>query len=97
MNNKEFIGELANRLSMDTKDVTRMCNALIGEIAVQLEEENSLSIANFGTFEVKKKLERVVINPATKQRMLVPPKLVLGFKPIAAIKKVLKEGGQTNG
>ena len=87
MNNKEFIGELANRLSMDTKDVTRMCNALIGEIAVQLEEENSLSIANFGTFEVKKKLERVVINPATKQRMLVPPKLVINFKAASTLRE----------
>ena len=87
MNNKEFIGELANRLSMDTKDVTRMCNALIGEIAVQLEEENSLTIANFGTFEVKKKLERVVINPATKQRMLVPPKLVINFKAASTLRE----------
>lgn len=51
-------------------------------------------LPKFGTFEVKKRLERIVINPGTKQRMLVPPKLVLGFKPIASIKEKLKKGGQ---
>ncbi|NDW13901.1 HU family DNA-binding protein, partial [Bacteroides sp. 214] len=31
------------------------------------------------TFSVKKKEERIIINPSTKQRMLVPPKLALIF------------------
>lgn len=53
-----------------------------------------MSIPKFGTFEVKKRLERIVVNPGTKQRMLVPPKLVLGFKPIASLKEKVKNGGQ---
>ena len=56
-----------------------------------------MSIPKFGTFEVKKRMERILINPGTKQRMLVPPKLVLNFKPIAAIKEKLKNGGAANG
>ena len=51
-----------------------------------------MQIPGFGTFEVKKRLERILVNPGTGQRMLVPPKLVLGFKPIAAIKESLKKG-----
>lgn len=35
-------------------------------------------------------MERIVVNPATKKRMLVPPKLVLGFKPVQSIKEQLK-------
>jgi len=50
-------------------------------------------VPNFGTFEPKKKLERVIVNPASGQRMLVPPKLVLGFKPNQTWKDKLK-GGQ---
>ena len=49
-----------------------------------------LAVQGFGIFDVKKKLERVVVNPATKKRMLVPPKLVLNFKP----SNVLKEKAQ---
>ena len=43
-------------------------------------------MVGFGTFEVKKRLERVMVNPSTGLRMLVPPKLVLNFKPAATIK-----------
>ena len=40
----------------------------------------------FGNFEVKKRLERVIVNPTTGQRMLVPPKLVVAFKPSQILK-----------
>ena len=63
----------------------------------KFQEGENVSFSNFGTFEVKRRLERIVVNPTTHQRMLVPPKLVLGFKPISAIKKVLKQGGLENG
>jgi DNA-binding protein HU-beta/integration host factor subunit alpha len=38
-------------------------------------------------------MERVIVNPGTGQRMLVPPKLVLNFKPNQTWKDKLK-GGQ---
>ena len=62
---------------------------LTTEMAAKLEEETSISVIGFGTFEVKKKLERVVINPSTKQRMLIPPKMVLNFKPSNVFKDKL--------
>jgi len=58
----------------------------------KFQEGDNVVMQNFGTFEVKKRLERVVVNPGTGQRMLVPPKLVLSFKPVAAIKQKLKKG-----
>jgi DNA-binding protein HU-beta/integration host factor subunit alpha len=54
---------------------------------------DSVQIPNFGTFEVKKKLERVMVSPTTGQRMLVPPKMVLGFKPTSSWKDKVKNGG----
>jgi nucleoid DNA-binding protein len=36
------------------------------------------------------------VNPTTKLRMLVPPKLVLNFRPVASIKEKLKNGGEDN-
>jgi DNA-binding protein HU-beta/integration host factor subunit alpha len=57
-------------------------------------EGQAVTVPGFGTFEVKKKMERVMVNPSTGQRMLVPPKLVLGFKPSATWKDKLKSGGQ---
>ena len=87
MNNKEFISQLATRTGFTVKDTTALMAALTTEMAAQLEEENSINIFGFGSFEVKKKLERVVINPSTKQRMLVPPKMTLSFKPSTTLKE----------
>ena len=39
----------------------------------QFEEGEQVTIPDFGTFEVKKRLERVVVNPLTKKRQLDPP------------------------
>ena len=56
----------------------------------ELEEGNVIAIQGFGSFEVKKKAERISINPASKQRMLVPPKLVLSYKPSNTLKDKFK-------
>ena len=63
-----------------------MTNEVVCAITNELTEENVVGITGFGTFEVKKKLERVLVNPATKQRMLVPPKMVVSFKPNTGMK-----------
>ena len=55
------------------------------------EKGENVTISGFGTFEVKKRMERVLVNPTTGKKMLVPPKLVLGFKPSNSIKEQLKK------
>ncbi len=97
MNNKNFIQELASRMNYTQDETQKMVFSVIDAMNERFQEGEPVTIQNFGTWEVKKRMERIVVNPATRQRMLVPPKLVLGFKPIASIKKTLKEGGQDNG
>ncbi|MDO4161253.1 MAG: HU family DNA-binding protein [Prevotellaceae bacterium] len=97
MNNKSFITELSQRLGYTQDDTQKMVNTLTDTFTHAFQQGDSVTLPNFGTFEVKKRLERVVVNPGTKQRMLVPPKLVLNFKPIASLKEKIKNGGQANG
>ena len=93
MNNKEIILELSQRTGYTQADTQKLVRTLIDEMGNRFTDGESVYLNNFGTFEVKKRLERVVVNPGTQQRMLVPPKLVLNFKPIASIKENLKNGG----
>ncbi len=86
MNNKDFIALLAERTGYSTKKAAQMAAVLADEISVQLEEQNTVSLSGFGSFEVKKKLERVVVNPSTRQRLLVPPKMVVSFKANSILK-----------
>ena len=90
MNNKEFITDLATRLDEKAKETQSLASIFSTVFAESLEEGDSLSLQSFGTFEVKKKLERIVTNPTNKQRMLVPPKLALSFKPSNILKDKIK-------
>ena len=90
MNNKEFIAELSRRSGFTRKDTSSLVAALVAEMTECLEDENVVFIQNVGTFEVKKKQERVVVNPSTQQRMLVPPKLIVNFRPSASFKEKMQ-------
>jgi nucleoid DNA-binding protein len=94
MNNKEFISELARRNNISFADAQRMMNTLLTTMGDSFQEGQSVQLPNFGLFEVKKKMERVFTNPTTGQRMLVPPKLTLGFKPNASLKEKIRNGGE---
>ena len=80
MNNKEFLSEIATRLSISQKDCSNLMESLIGSVVTEFESGNSVSLQGFGTFEVRKKEQRLSVNPKTKQKMMIPPKLVLSFK-----------------
>ena len=90
MNNKEFTTELSKRLGYTQKDISELISSMLSLMTEQLEEGNSIAIQGFGSFEVKKKIERISVSPTTKQRMLVPPKLVLTYKPSIALKEKFK-------
>lgn len=87
MNNKDFISALSSKTGYSSKEVNLMIRDTINALTHELTEENTVGITGFGTFEVKKKLERVLVNPSTKQRMLVPPKMVVSFKPNTSLKE----------
>lgn len=90
MNNKEFISELSRRLGYTNKETTRMVASLLSVMTQELQDGKTVALQGFGTFEVKKKLERISVNPATQQRMLIPPKLVLTYKPSITLKEKFK-------
>lgn len=91
MNNKEFISELSKRLGYTVKEATTLLESTVSVMTKQLQEDNTLSIQGFGSFEVRKKAERISVNPTTQQRMLVPPKLALIYKPSTLLKEKFKQ------
>ncbi len=93
MNNKEFIVELSRRTGYSQEKCQRMVRQFVDGMISRFEEGEPVSVPGFGTFEVKKRMERIIVNPTTKKRMLVPPKLILGFRPVSSIKEKLKKGG----
>lgn len=90
MTNKEYIFALAEQTGYSPEETAKMLRSIIECMGQAFDEGDNVFVQGFGTFEIKKRLERVMANPATGQRMLVPPKVALGFKPVAAVKEKIK-------
>lgn len=90
MNNKEFTAKLSNKLGLTLKDASELMSSLTTEMMQRWQEGDAVAIQGFGTFEVKKKAERISVNPVTKLRLLIPPKLVLSYKPSSSLKEKFK-------
>lgn len=89
MNNKEFISALSKRTGYKNTDVQHMVRTTVNAITDNLLDEGGVSLSRLGSFEVKKRNERIINNPSTGQRMLVPPKLVVNFKPVSSAKEMM--------
>ena len=87
MNNKDFIAELSRKSELSSRDVADIIFTLSQIMTEKWQNNDSIAIQNFGAFEVRKKLERISVNPVSKQRLLVPPKLVLTFRPSNILKE----------
>ena len=74
----------------DKRQAENTLSAFLQILKERCSQMDTVAIQGFGLFEPKKKLERVVVNPSTGKRMLVPPKMILSFKPGSAIKTKLK-------
>ena len=87
---QELIAALAKKLGWTQRQTTEVLEATVSIINSNLEDGNSINIQGFGLFEAKKKGERISVNPVSKQRFLVPPKISLAFRPGQTIKDNLK-------
>ena len=61
MNNKEFIQRLSSRLGYTVSDTQRMVTNVIDKMSDGFQEGHSVSIPGFGSFDIKKKLERIMV------------------------------------
>ena len=91
MTNKELIAELSKRLEWTQTQTAQILDQAIAIINSNLANSNSINIQGFGSFEIKKRQERVSVNPVSKQRFLVPPKITPAFRPGQVVKDKLKK------
>ena len=64
---------------MSENEASDLVRALPLSLADLLKSGGDVAVPGFGTFEVHKRLERVVENPATGRRTLTPPRLLLRY------------------
>lgn len=90
MDNKKFMELVAQRTGLDPERASDVVEKLAEVISEVIADEDCVVVPSFGSFEPKKKMERIVLHPSTGRKLLVPPKLSLGFKPSAVLKNLIK-------
>lgn len=91
LNNKELQSAIASKLEITQSEAETLLQATVRALVAQLQENKIVNIQGFGSFEVKKKEERLTVNPKTKKRTITPPKLALAFKTSSVYREKIKD------
>ena len=93
MTKKEIVKDIADILGLTqlkTKEIVQMTFDAIIDTLVK-SEDHRIELRNFGVFEVKKRAARKARNPRTGDKVFVPEKFVVTFKPGKEMEEKVRE------
>jgi nucleoid DNA-binding protein len=80
---KEIVKQIADEIGLTqlkTKEIVQLTFDAIVETLIE-DPDHRIELRNFGVFEVKQRKARKARNPRTGEKVDVPPKNVVTFKP----------------
>ncbi len=78
---KEIVKQIADRIGETQLKTKEIVQQTFDAIIDTLIEQRRIELRNFGVFEVKVRKARKARNPRTGEKVDVPPKCVVTFKP----------------
>ncbi|MCA9208969.1 MAG: integration host factor subunit beta [Planctomycetales bacterium] len=81
MTKKEIVKAISEEIGLTQLRTKEIVQKTFDAIVETLVEDGRIELRNFGVFEVKKRAARKARNPRTGQRVDVPEKFVVTFKP----------------
>ncbi len=91
MTKTELISSVAEKTDLTKKNAEAVVNAVISTITDALVSGDKVSIVGFGTFEVRDRKEKQVLNPQTHQMMTAPASKAPAFKAGQALKNAVNK------
>ena len=89
MTKKELIDRVAGATKVTRVSTKNVIQTFLDNVIVELAKGNRLELRNFGVFEVKGRGARMARNPHTEEKVHVPPKYTVKFKPGQMMKKAV--------
>lgn len=81
MTKKEIVKEISDEIGLTQLRTKEIVQKTFDAIVKTLVEDGRIELRNFGVFEVKKRAARKARNPRTGDKVFVPEKFVVTFKP----------------
>jgi len=90
---KDIVRRASYKLNMSLDEAKIICDCffeIIQEMLVEQKEIIHIEIRNFGIFDVKKSKSRTnALNPRTKEKIIIPSRKRITFKPSKKIKEII--------
>mgnify|MGYP006090406815 FL=1 len=78
---KDLIDRIADETRFKRSDVRLIVQAFLDDVIHELSSGHRLEFRNFGVFELNERAPRMAQNPKTLERVPVPAKRTVKFKP----------------
>jgi DNA-binding protein HU-beta/integration host factor subunit beta len=78
---KDMAREIADQTGLSQAQAQEVIQRVLDGITESVAQEGRIELRNFGVFEVKQRKARKARNPRTGERVDVPARLVVTFKP----------------
>jgi integration host factor subunit beta len=88
---KEIVKTISEEIGMTQLKTKEIVQKTFNAIVETLVDERRIELRNFGVFEVKARAARKARNPRTGQRVDVPEKFVVTFKPGKEMEEKVRE------
>ncbi|MEK7534048.1 MAG: HU family DNA-binding protein [Patescibacteria group bacterium] len=90
MTKRELIEIVAKKANLTSKAARDSVQGVINSIRDALKRGEKVVITGFGTFSVRKRVERVGRNPKTGEKITIAARKAPGFTPGKTLKKVVR-------
>ena len=90
MTKKDIVLKVASETGLKQMDVKRVVQRSLDAIVESLARGETVELRNFGIFKVKSRKGRTGRNPRTGEKVPVPPKRVVTFKPGLVMKRDIR-------
>ena len=91
MTKKEIVRTISEEIGLTQLKTKEIVQKTFDAIVETLVEDHRIELRNFGVFEVKKRAARKARNPRTGEKVSVPEKFVVTFKPGKEMEERVRE------
>ena len=91
MTKKEIVKTISDEIGLTQLKTKEIVQKTFDAIVETLVEDRRIELRNFGVFEVKKRAARKARNPRTGDKVYVPEKFVVTFKPGKEMEERVRE------
>jgi nucleoid DNA-binding protein len=84
---KQIAQKIARDMGLTQEQTKEVIRKLFDGVVQSLAEEGRIELRNFGIFEVKRRKPRRARNPRTGEKVMVPEKPAVTFKPGLAMQQ----------